>query len=44
MDMKKRVPVGIELVKRGVVKQDDINTALDYQKSHPNEKLRRYHS
>ena len=39
MDIKKRVPVGIELVKRGVVNQNDINTALDYQKSHPNEKL-----
>ena len=39
MDVKRRQPIGIELVKRGVVSQDDIRTALDYQKSHPNEKL-----
>ena len=39
MDIKKRIPVGIELVKRGVVNQDDINSALEYQKTHPNEKI-----
>ncbi len=39
MDMKKRIPVGIELVKRGVVNQYDINSALEYQKTHPNEKI-----
>lgn len=39
MDVKRRQPIGIELVKRGVVNQEDIRTALDYQKKHPSEKL-----
>ena len=39
MDIKRRQPIGIELVKRGVVSQEEIRIALDYQKSHPNEKL-----
>lgn len=39
MDVKRRQPIGIELVKRGVVSQDNIRTALEYQKSHPNAKL-----
>ncbi len=32
-------PLGIELVKRGVVSEADIEKALDYQKSHPNKKM-----
>lgn len=39
MDVKRRQPIGIELVKRGVVNQNDIRVALDYQKQHPEEKL-----
>lgn len=39
MDVKRRQPIGIELVRRGVVSQDNIRTALEYQKSHPNAKL-----
>ncbi len=39
MDVKRRGPMGIELVKRGVVTEDDLQTALDYQKTHPKEKL-----
>lgn len=39
MDVKRRQPIGIELVKRGVVSQENIRTALEYQKSHPNAKL-----
>lgn len=39
MDVKRRQPIGIELVKRGVISQDEIKIALDYQKSHPSEKL-----
>ncbi len=39
MDVKRRQPIGIELVRRGVVSQDDIRVALDYQKQHPDEKL-----
>lgn len=32
-------PLGIELVKRGVVSESDIEKALDYQKLHPNKKM-----
>lgn len=32
-------PLGIELVKRGVVSEGDIEKALDYQKLHPNKKI-----
>lgn len=39
MDVKRRQPIGIELVKRGVVNQEEIRVALDYQKQHPDEKL-----
>lgn len=39
MEAKKRQPLGIELVKRGVVKETDIEKALIYQKSHPNKKI-----
>ncbi|MCI8621634.1 MAG: hypothetical protein HFJ50_08145 [Clostridia bacterium] len=39
MDVKRRQPIGIELVKRGVVTQEEIRVALDYQKNHPDEKL-----
>lgn len=34
-----RQPLGIELVKRGIVKQEDITEALEYQREHPEEKL-----
>lgn len=34
-----RQPLGIELVRRGIVRQEDITKALDYQKSNPNERL-----
>ena len=37
--MDKRGPIGIELVRRGLVTQDDINKALDYQKEHPKKKI-----
>ena len=39
MDIKRRQPIGVELVKRGVVKEEDIENALRYQKSHPNTKI-----
>ena len=32
-------PLGIELVKRGIVKEEDITRALDFQRQHPHEKL-----
>lgn len=39
MDTKKRQPIGVELVKRGIVKEKDIEDALQYQKEHPDKKL-----
>jgi len=39
MEARRRQPLGIELVKRGVVTEDDIEKALIYQKSHPKKKI-----
>ena len=39
MEMRKRQPIGIELVKRGIISEEDIKAALDYQRSHPNDKI-----
>lgn len=39
MDMRKRQPIGVELVKRGIVTEKDIEKALDYQREHPDKKL-----
>ena len=39
MATTQRQPLGIELVRRGIVRQDDIREALEYQKSHRGEKL-----
>lgn len=39
MDLKKRQPIGVELVKRGIVDEEDIQRALDYQRQHPNVKI-----
>ena len=39
MDLKRRQPIGVELVKRGIVKEEDIERALDYQRKHPNVKI-----
>ena len=37
--MEKRQPLGIELVKRQIVSEADIEKALDYQKEHPRKKI-----
>ncbi len=37
--MDKKQPLGIELVKKGVVTERDIQQALDYQKEHPRKKI-----
>ncbi len=37
--MNGRTPIGVELVRRGVVKETDIATAIEYQKQHPEKKL-----
>ncbi len=39
MDNKRKGPVGIELVRRGLVNEEDINKALDYQRDNPNMKI-----
>ena len=39
MATNQRQPLGIELVRMGVVKQDDIRAALEYQKNNSKEKL-----
>ena len=39
MELKKRQPIGVELVKRGIVDEEDIERALEYQKNHPNIKI-----
>ena len=39
MDVKKRQPLGIELVKKGIVTEEDVNRALEYQKAEPKKKI-----
>ena len=39
MDSKRREPLGIELVKRGIVTEEDIQRAMDYQKAEPKKKI-----
>ena len=39
MDARKRQPLGIELVKRGIVTEEDIERALDFQKAEPKKKI-----
>ncbi len=39
MNMRKRQPIGIELVKRGIVQEDDIERALKEQRKKPNKKI-----
>ena len=39
MDTRKRQPIGVELVKRGIVNQRDIENALHYQREHPDKKI-----
>ena len=39
MDSKRRGPIGIELVRRGILTQSDIDKALEYQKKNPDLKI-----
>ena len=39
MEIRNRLPIGIELVRRGLISEDDVNKALEYQKSNPGVKL-----
>ena len=38
MESRKQ-PLGIELVRRGIVSQTDIEKAIEYQKTHPKKKI-----
>ena len=39
MEMRRKQPIGVELVKRGIVTEGDIEAALQYQRDHQNQKL-----
>ena len=39
MDNKRKGPIGIELVRRGLITEEDINKALEYQKDNPSKKI-----
>ena len=39
MDSRRKAPMGVELVKRGIVKETDIENALEYQREHPERKI-----
>ena len=39
MEMKRRLPIGVELVKRGIVTERDIEQALEYQRNKQKIKL-----
>jgi len=39
MDSKRRGPIGIELVRRGILTQADIDKVLEYQRRNPDEKM-----
>ena len=39
MDNRRNQPIGIELEKRGIAPEDDINKALEYQRTHPNKRI-----
>ena len=39
MEMRRRQPIGVELVKRQVVTENDIERALEYQRQHPDKKI-----
>ena len=39
MESNKRAPIGVELVRRGIVTEEQINAAVEYQKSHRKMKL-----
>ena len=39
MDIKRNIPIGIELVRRGIVTESQVNSAVEYQRTHRNMKL-----
>ena len=39
MEGKNKLPIGVELVRRGLIDENDVNKAIEYQKEHPGRKL-----
>ena len=39
MDLVKRQPIGIELVQRNIITEEDLEKAVEYQKEHPERKI-----
>ena len=39
MELRRKQPIGVELVKRGIVTENDIEKALDFHRKNPNMKL-----
>jgi len=39
MDTNRKVPIGVELVRRGIITEEDVNEAIEYQKTHRKMKL-----
>lgn len=39
MEIRRKQPIGVELVKKGVVTENDIEKALEYQREHPSIRL-----
>ena len=39
MELRRKQPIGVDLVKRGIVTEADVENALQYQKEHPNRKI-----
>lgn len=39
MESRNKLPIGIELVKRGLISEDDVNKAIEYQKANPGRKI-----
>ena len=39
MEGKNKLPIGVELVRRGLINEKDVTKAIEYQKEHPNKRL-----
>ena len=39
MDIKRKLPIGVELVRRGIVTETQVNDAIEYQRTHRHMKL-----
>ena len=39
MEGKNKIPIGVELVRRGLINENDVNKAIEYQRKHPTHKL-----